>query len=173
MKMNYLNVSSLFFLLLILSLIFISQACDNEEEEKKNPDISEVTNSDCKHFQKVVLDSITSSDDCIEYSYDGTSVLSIKHVNAGFNCCPEKVSADFVIVDDTIKVTEKEKSSLCDCSCLFDLDYTIKNLAPGEYFIKVYEPYAFEGKKLEFEINLQTQTSGSYCVQRDYYPWGM
>ncbi|MFH1194974.1 MAG: hypothetical protein V1720_04640 [bacterium] len=172
MKTNYLNVSSLFFLLLILSIVFISQGCSNEEEEKKNPNISEVTSSDCKHFQKVVLDSITSSDDCIEYSYDGISVLSIKHLNAGFNCCPEKISADFEISGDTIKILESEKSSLCDCNCLYDLEYTIKNIAPKNYFIKVVEPYATQGEKLEFQADLHHSNIGTYCVERDYYPWG-
>ena len=125
------------------------------------------------YLQKTVLDSLTSGDDCIEYTYDGANVLAIKHMNAGFNCCPEKVSADFVIAGDTIKITEKEKSAQCDCCCLFDLDYSISNISPGKYFIKVSEPYAGEGVKLEFEIDLRAQTSGCYCVQRDYYPWGM
>jgi len=115
----------------------------------------------------------TSSQECIEYDYDGRDVLRLKHVNAGFNCCPGTVSADIEISGDTIRIEESESSSLCDCSCLYDLSYEIAALAPGIYRISVVGPYQpEEGPPLEFLLDLDQASTGSFCVQRTQYPWG-
>ena len=115
----------------------------------------------------------TSSQECIEYDYDGRGVLRLKHVNAGFNCCPGTVSADIEISDDTIRIEESESSSLCDCSCLYDLSYEIAALASGVYRISVIGPYQpEEGPPLEFLLDLDQASTGSFCVQRTQYPWG-
>jgi hypothetical protein len=115
----------------------------------------------------------TSSQECVEYDYDGQSVLRLKHVNAGFNCCPGTVSADIDISGGTIRISEKESSSLCDCSCLYDLSYEIAGLARGTYRISVVGPYQPEGDpSLEFLVDLDQASSGSHCVERTRYPWG-
>jgi hypothetical protein len=69
--------------------------------------------------------------ECVEYEYDGRSVLRLKHVDAGFNCCPGTISADIDIDGREILITERESSSLCDCNCLFDVNYEIVAVAPG------------------------------------------
>ena len=61
----------------------------------------------------------------------------------------------------------------CYCLCLFDVDYEIVNLPPDEYVVTVIEPYVPPGEEpLEFMVDLRTTPSGSYCVTRDFYPWG-
>jgi len=128
----------------------------------------------CKEFGKgVVIDSTPLDQDCMEYEYDGESVLLLKHVNAGFNCCPE-IAAAITIEDNIITIEEIEISGDCDCICLFDIDYEIRNLPPGEYTITVIEPYVPEGEEiLEFTVDLVSSPSGIFCVYRDYYPWGI
>ncbi|MCK4224718.1 MAG: hypothetical protein KAX39_06030 [candidate division Zixibacteria bacterium] len=132
----------------------------------------------CKEFQKgTPVDSTPPDQDCIEYQYDGASVLLLKHVNAGFNCCPDEILADITIEDNVITIDEDESLELtggCDCLCLFDVDYQISNLPPGEYTIRVYGMYLQEGDEiLEFTVDLTSSPSGSYCVYRDHYPWGI
>jgi len=136
-----------------------------------------VNYTDCKTFQKVsATDNISSDQDCIEYQYDGQSILEIKHINAGFNCCPDELLADITIVDNVITIEEVEslESGGCHCLCLFDLDLKIINLVPGEYTIRVIEPYVGPSEEqLEFTINLSSSpNSGIYCVMRGHYPWG-
>ena len=128
----------------------------------------------CKEFQKGAdIDSTPPDQDCIEYQYDGEGVLLLKHVNAGFNCCPE-IAADVTIEDNLITIEEIEISGDCDCICLFDMDYEIRDLPPGEYIIRVTEPYVPGGEEvLEFAVDLVSSPSGSFCVYRDYYPWGI
>ena len=117
--------------------------------------------------------SRVASQECVEYIFDGKSVLRLKHVNAGFNCCPGTVSADIQITGGEIRIREKESSSLCDCNCLYDLDYEFVGVAPGIYRILVIGPYQIESEPpLEFLIDLSGAASGSYCVERTHYPWG-
>jgi hypothetical protein len=133
----------------------------------------------CKDFQKAGgdADPTPPDQDCMEYLYDhATGILLLKHVNGGFNCCPDEILADINIVGEVITIQESEslESGGCDCLCLFDVDYQISNLPPGEYTIIVHQLYLIEGDEmLQFTIDLASTPSGSYCVQRDHYPWGM
>jgi hypothetical protein len=122
-------------------------------------------------------DSITSDQDCLEYQYDGEGTFLLNHINAGFNCCPSNLTADITIQDNVISITEYEHfdtTGPCYCLCLFDVNYQIDNLPPGEYTIEVIELYLEEGDEpLEFTVDLPAfPYSGSYCVTRDHYPWG-
>jgi hypothetical protein len=132
----------------------------------------------CKPSQAQTTDTISSDQDCMECQYDGTSILQLQHINAGFNCCPSNLTADIIIEDNFISITEYEHFDdygPCNCLCLFDVDYQIDNLSPGEYTIKVTELYLEDGDEpLEFTVDLPAfPYSGSYCVTRDHYPWGI
>ena len=121
-------------------------------------------------------DTIESNWDCMEYEYDGASVLTLNHINAGFNCCAI-AEAEITIGDNIITIVESESfDSLgpCYCLCLFDLELEVINLSPGIYTIVVEELNLFgEDEILEFTIELSTTpVSDSYCVFRHYYPWG-
>jgi hypothetical protein len=129
----------------------------------------------CKTFQKAAsTDSVPSDQDCIEYQYDGQSVLSIHHINAGFNCCPTELAVVVHLEGNVITIEEVEYGGYCLCLCLFDLDYGIAGLPPGEYTISVIEPYRNpDDEPLEFTVNLSSGSSSDiYCVDRSHYPWG-
>ena len=139
------------------------------------PTGSIIDHTGCKDFQRAAApDSTPPDQDCIEYEYDGGSVLSIRHVNAGFNCCPVIV-ADIRFEGNTIVIEELDSlfEGGCDCLCLFDVDYEIGGLPPGEYRILVIEPYrAEEDPELDITVDLSSSPSGSHCVDRSRYPWG-
>jgi hypothetical protein len=127
-----------------------------------------VNYSDCKELFSIR----TSTEDCIEYIYDGENVLMLKHINAGFNCCPE-IAVNISINNHTIEIEEIEISGVCKCLCLFDINYEIKELNPGNYTIRVIEPFINEDEEiLEFQVDLSSKISGSFCVDRYNYPWG-
>src|SRR3989304_2523750 len=77
---------------LMLSLI-LSVSC--EKENGNGPQFSGrlISNSDCKYQKSAPVSAETADTlSCIEYSFDTiTHTLSLTHVNAGFNCCPEKI----------------------------------------------------------------------------------
>jgi hypothetical protein len=112
-------------------------------------------------------------DDCIEYQYNGTNTLILRHISAGFNCCPGEITAEIDFNSSRITITEREQEQGCHCLCLFDLDYEVVNLAPGVYTLRIIEPYVEGGDQvLELTLELLSATSGSHCLQRNYYPWG-
>ncbi len=117
-----------------------------------------------------------SGSSCISYVYDGNGLLFFDHVNAGFNCCQDMVYASISIDDGTITVSEGEdpEGGLCDCLCLFDLHFIVRNLEPGTWTIKFLEPYVGEGDEaIEFTVDLLIAPSGEHCVTRTRYPWGL
>jgi hypothetical protein len=135
-----------------------------------------VSRTDCKGAISTASGAAvapTSSQECVEYDYDGRSLLRLKHVNAGFNCCPGTISADIDVSARTVRIEEKESSSLCDCSCLYDLSYEIAALPPGTYRLSVIGPYQPDtDPPLSFDVDLGRAASGSFCVERTRYPWG-
>jgi hypothetical protein len=131
-----------------------------------------ISRTDCK--SSLLTNSQAAGQECVEYVYDGKSALRLKHVNAGFNCCPGTVSADIQVTGGEIRIKEKESSSLCDCNCLYDLDYEFTGVAPGITRISIVGPYQPEGDPpLEFLVDLGGAASGSFCVERTRYPWSI
>jgi len=121
----------------------------------------------CIDFQ-----SIGPTDDCLQYEYTSDGTLRIRHLGAGFNCCPGEVYADLAITENQILVVEMEKESACRCLCLYTVDYKVTNLKPGKYEIRVIELYVTEeDRPLVCTIDLTASPSGRCCVQRDHYPW--
>ena len=131
--------------------------------------------SDCKSGGLATsLTGRPTGEDCIEYDHDSVSTLLLTHVNAGFNCCPDSLTAEIRITEDSIIISETELlTNPCDCLCLFDLDYEITNLPPGTYTIRVNELNLQEGDEiLEFTVDLSASPSDEHCLSRNHYPWG-
>jgi hypothetical protein len=132
--------------------------------------------SGCKTFESGSTRSFaTPTQSCIQYEYDGASVLRITHVNAGFNCCPDSLGVSVHAVDGNITIQEMEwlLSGGCHCLCLFDMTYEVPFVEPGEYTLKFNEPYVLaDDNELKFTVDLVTAPTGSICVDRDRYPWG-
>jgi len=111
---------------------------------------------------------------CINYSYQKSGAkLLVKHINAGFNCCPGQLYCVVNMSGDTIIIKEYEKSSMCDCNCLYDLEIEITGISSKQYQVKFIEPYSGKQEKIIFEIDLSDINEGSFCVIRTQYPWGM
>jgi len=134
-----------------------------------------ISNSDCKSGLIMVVENETSDTlSCIEYEYTAEDkILHIKHINAGFNCCPGEISCTAKLSNDTIIVQESEKSALCNCDCLFDLNIDISGVEEQKYYIQVKEPYCGDQQKLYILIFLNKDKQGTICVTRKQYPWGM
>ncbi len=120
-------------------------------------------------------DTYQSNKTYVLYSDEGKT-LSLKHINAAFNCCPESITASATIANGTILIEEKEDTSrrACNCLCLYDLDMKIENVEAGQYVMKFIEPYRYTGDPaIEFTIDLAQQTSGVFEAARTKYPWYM
>ncbi len=156
-------------------------AC-NETDESTNPttvdepEVQLLDATECKSFDKrPSAASISSSESCLEYSYDATNQsLSFRHVNAGFNCCPGLLTVQMTLEENIITIIEREEEAGCHCLCLYDLHFAILNLKPGSYRIVVIEPYLQdEDAALSFAVDLRESPSGKSIVPRVHYPWGI
>jgi hypothetical protein len=117
----------------------------------------------------------SSSEECLQYEWQGEGTLALKHINAGFNCCPDRLIGLVAIQDNTITLTETEVGGLCNCNCLYDLDYEITNLKPGLYTLQVVPTgYVPPGDPpLTFAVDCTGPTNGIQCVRRSGYPWDL
>ena len=131
--------------------------------------------SQCKDFSPKAQSNYPNTTDCIHFEFDGDSILTVTHINAGFNCCPEEFIVNVNVSNDTIFITESERDGLCDCNCLYDLHFTIQPVKPAVYTVVVKEPYVqlSEESALSGTLDLTKPGSGEICVSRSHYPWGI
>ncbi len=167
-------------LVMLVAFLIVGISCSDESTDPPQPgggaDLTVTNFTDCKSSVGKIADG-HSIQECIEWQYtDG--VLSIHHVNAGFNCCVTALLAGFDKDGNQITIAETEDLEYggCSCLCLYDIDYRISYLAADEYTFTVSGPYMGttatpESDYLTFSIDLTSDSSGSYCVDRDHYPW--
>ena len=133
------------------------------------------SHSGCTSHGGTAAGEVSADMTCVTYEYDGSGTLTLKHENAGFNCCPEYLTADFEFDGSTITITEREvlDQGGCLCLCLFDMNMAILNLPPGQYRMVINEPYlSGNDQPIDFMLDLDSATSGMYCLERTQYPWG-
>lgn len=178
-KLNHFNPNamktiSLLGISLLLALL-ISCSKEKTTQTEINPENKLVSYTDCKNLNTALQKGVYGTDtSCVTYSYDPkTKKLSLKHINAGFNCCPGILYCNFDLSNDTIVIKEFAQTAGCSCECLYDLDIKLYIEEPKNYYLIVEEPYCGSQQQIAFPIDLASNLSGSYCVYRDQYPWGM
>ncbi|MFY9151645.1 MAG: hypothetical protein WAO52_06515 [Prolixibacteraceae bacterium] len=165
-----------FSLLIAIFCLPVINSCTVEPDPKAEMNLTATLlgNPQCKGIRSAdFADGTPNTQSCVEFSYNqALKILTLKHINAGFNCCPDSLSCTVTFRNDTIFIQEYEKNMGCKCNCLYDLDMEIEGVEPGKYLLKLIEPYAMEQQQLCFEVDLKNQNQGSYCVSRLIYPWG-
>jgi hypothetical protein len=164
-----------------LVLLLALPACDGESESTTpvatGDPAGELTSAtDCKSFMKSTLTGpASSSESAVLYEYDtDTRVLTLTHVNAGFNCCPGELTAAVTVADGSITIVEHEREASCRCNCLYDLVIEVRDLPPGSWSIAFVEPYRHaDDTPIAFTADLRTEPAGEHRVPRRYYPWGI
>ncbi|MCD6347427.1 MAG: hypothetical protein J7L96_08415 [Bacteroidales bacterium] len=154
-------------------LVGLIVACSRVEPVEPDPYVSLETDMLCKSRGVLKGEAPGAGESCVWWEYDGDSTLILKHLNAGFNCCPEKLFTDLAIKGDTIEITERDSLQLCRCNCFYDLDITVHHVKSQKFIVHFVEPFVTGLKDpLIFQIDLENQSSGKACQDRDYYPWG-
>lgn len=125
------------------------------------------TCNDSEDANALLMDSkyVSADQECIHYEYDGLKNLYFTHINADFNCCPSEITANTEIRGNNILVAENG-DGLCNCICLYDLEYVIRNIDPGVYNLTIESV-----DDLELQIDLAESYSGTICAEREGYPW--
>ena len=156
-------------LLALLVPVLLSTGCSEENPVAADDAYGVLLESvGCKMAEGDMEAQLASGQECLEWDLHA-GVLSLKHVDAAFNCCPETISAEVLIDGSSITVIEEESGGECDCQCLFDLAIAIYDLEPGVYTVSISGPYSPE--PLDTTIDLIAEPAGSYCEDREVYPW--
>jgi hypothetical protein len=130
--------------------------------------------STCKLSGGVIQVNVTLKDECIFYKYHQVErILWISHLNSGMNCDPGEVSVRFNIKDDVINAIEKQQKAGAKCECLYDVDYEIRNIYPGQYLINISGPIIDGVNYPSFGcyIDLNKKLEDTICIERGFYPW--
>lgn len=161
----------------ILAAVFLLAAlagCINISEVNNGAEAfgTLIGHSECKAQENSVQGNTpnTEKQECIIYNYDGKSILTVKHQNACFNCCPGDITDKTTVNGNILEITEKESARLCHCLCLYDLDYQFQGIKPGTYTMRITGPYTI-GKTLTATLQLSSSGSYSICIDRPEYPW--
>ncbi len=157
---------------MLLGILFTQ--CDEDPQSKITGKV--IDQSQCKNFLAGNNEKFTVSDtfSSVEYNYIlSLHRLTLNHINAAFNCCPDEIYCQIEIVGDTIHIYELEETSACDCNCLYDITEQLNNVLPGTYTIQYHEPYIGNQPALIFQLQLSEDCSGIFSVPRTSYPWGI
>ncbi len=158
----------------ILLFFFLAVSCDKNQGNSTQISGHVVGNPPCKNALKSENLPPTVSDtlSCIEYSYNADrETLTLTHINASFNCCPDSLLCSVELLGNTIVVDEFNKTASCRCNCLYDLTIDIFGVRANSYKLKIVEPYIEDQEELVFNIDIAKEPAGSFCVERNYYPW--
>jgi len=134
-----------------------------------------VTNSSdmmCRANDPLKSNDPAPESSCINFSYDGDSLLTMMHYNAGFNCCPERFTVDIEVKGDSLIIREAELKQGCKCNCLFNLEIKVHNLPADTYHVRFVEPCVNHSiSRLIFDLDLKKEPVGQFCVTRPEGWW--
>lgn len=157
--------------LVLMATAALFGSCESPDHQG---DLSVSVTSDmvCRTNQVLKTNDPAPETSCIRFDYDGTSLLTLKHLNAGFNCCPGKFDVSIEVKGDSLIIREDENQQGCKCNCLFNLDILVGNLSPAAYHVRFVEPYAdYSIPQLIFDLNLKKVPNGQFCVTRPEGWW--
>ncbi len=165
--------------MLLFSIGIAIVSCETENDSySSNPLVLTgqiVNHSTCKDETKSAFNVLETPDtiSCVEYSFDRVNnKLNLKHINAGFNCCPDSLFVETSQSGDTVVIQEFEVNPICRCNCLYDLDIELTGVESKKYLVKFVEPHAMNKQELIFEVDLANVNEGEFCMTRKGFPWG-
>jgi hypothetical protein len=164
------------FLKVLFPAIFLLTflGCEDDSPEPAGEFSCEViSQSDCITGQTIMPGNYASNETAVEYDYDRENgVLEFTHFNAGFNCCPGEIFTVAKMERDTIFIEEYESAAMCDCNCLYNIDFKAEGIDDKSYTIKFSEPYVYyEGDEITFSVDLKNKPAGKFTKPRYGYPW--
>lgn len=106
--------------------------------------------------------------ECIQWSYED-NLLSLKHLNAVYNCCLDSIEVDMIVSEQTIYIVESEYpegGQGCRCTCQYLLVYHVPVASAGSYLLHLRSNTQYDGLQSLFEISLDLADAptGTFCL---------
>jgi hypothetical protein len=163
-----------FLVAIVFVIPFLFFCCTKDKSAQLHVSGFLVSHTECKKGLDSTTQATTIADSlsCIAYSFnDLTNKLILIHINAGFNCCIDRMYCTIIVRNDSVIIQEFEESQNCKCNCLYDLDIVINGVESKKYKFRFIEPYCGEQKKIIFGLDLANHKQGLICFARKQYPW--
>lgn len=158
--------------LLVTALTGILFSCERNDSHLGSISISHTSDMECRSIGPLKSNDPVPEKSCIAYSYDGDSLLTLVHYNAGFNCCPESFEFDIEVKGDSLIIREEDAKQGCKCNCLYNVEIKVHNLPADSYHVRIVEPYVdYSMPQLVFSLDLKKNSEGQYCVIRPEGWW--
>ncbi|HPQ69451.1 MAG TPA: hypothetical protein PKW95_09990 [bacterium] len=168
----------IFSLALLIILATLSACSDDEREEDEDEDygrsVENQADSGCLNFPATFNEDGTFNEDFV-LQWDGAGTIAVYH---GHTCnnCGFRLAARYRVDGAEIAVTEATAEGAAEafCSCLFEFNYELVDIQPGEYTLRMVsqnfdkEPAErfkldlalIDGEPDEFTVH---QSEGSVC----------
>lgn len=149
-------------------IVISAYSCEKENGNKPKIEdrilqVKDLTYDGCKELKRN-SDSII---EYIEYYIVDSNYLALKHVNAVFNCCPEKIIVEAKLENGKIIYNSFHKVNGCRCYCLFDTYCMIGPLSFMKYSF-IINTYGID-EPIEFTLDFSKTTKGKYIIEREGY----
>jgi len=105
--------------------------------------------------------SVDDISEYIELQTVDSNYLEVNHINVLFNCCPS-IIVQARVEDRVIICNEIDTLPLCNCMCLFDINYIIGPLEYNKYTFKLLRDYGKDA--FEHDIDFNKKTNLKYSV---------
>ena len=123
--------------------------CGVTPSPRDGPRITDYSNSGCLPGTSVGDDQAPGTlqqdgvglagcgEDEFVFAVEGTT-LQIAHQSATYNCCPDDIAITVSVDGATLRFTEEQDltSGGCFCTCCYDVEATVEDLASGEYSVE-------------------------------------
>lgn len=160
------------FLPLISGVFVLLFSCERQGPHPDPLSISVASDMICKANIPLKSGDPAPENPCINYNYDGDSLLSMTHYNAGFNCCPESFAVDIEVKGDSLIIREDDAKHGCRCNCIYNLQLKVHNLPADTYHVRIVESYFNSNwPRLVFDVDLKKDSVGQFCVTRPEGWW--
>ncbi|MCX6224161.1 MAG: hypothetical protein NTV01_05345 [Bacteroidia bacterium] len=159
--------------LIVVALVAgLSIACERQDHNGASVSVTFSSDMICKANDPLKSSDPAPETSCINFKFDGDSLLTMMHYNAGFNCCPENFAVDIEVKGDSLIIREDDIKHGCKCNCLFNLDMKVHNLPAGTYHVRIVETYVhYSWPQLIFDLDLKKVPEGEFCVTRPEGWW--
>jgi len=104
---------------------------------------------------KSVNDSVDDVNEYIELQTVDSNYLEVNHINVLFNCCPS-IIIHARVEDRAIICNEIDTLPMCNCMCLFDINYKIGPLEYTQYSFELLRDYGKDAFKISLDFNQKT-----------------
>ena len=132
--------------LLALSLLGVITACSSENAIVGNVKVTDIVSSDCKtsvskeDTRPEYLADFYSNNTTLSMFMENGNTIAAQFLDVMDNCAIGQLNVDVTCVENKIVIIlYPDRDMATDCVCMYDVNFKIKDLFPGNYLMEVFQ----------------------------------